>query len=64
MKSISTNTDDSQISKQHWPFGHHSICKVMEVQMPEFHEPGDFQIVANNDVSDVFLYYVHHMRTW
>ncbi|KAH1029950.1 leucine-rich repeat-containing protein 1 isoform X2 [Dendroctonus ponderosae] len=52
MKSISTNTEEEmngQSPENDWPFGHHTIFKVMEIEMPEFHEPGDFQIVANND---------------
>ncbi|XP_050313651.1 protein lap1 [Anthonomus grandis grandis] len=52
-KSMSTNTEDlmnGHLRKPpHWPFGHHTVCKVIEVHMPEFHEPGDFQIVAKND---------------
>lgn len=53
MKSISTNTEEEmngQSPGDHWPFGHHTIFKVMDIEMPELHEPGDFQIVATNDV--------------
>lgn len=51
-KSISTNTeDDMNGPNSQWPFGQHAVHKVTEVEMPAFHEPGDFQIVANNDVS-------------
>lgn len=52
MKSISTSTEEvvnTQPRKVQWPFGQHAICKVMEVEMPTFYEPGDFQIVAKND---------------
>lgn len=51
-KSISTNTEDGiNGPNSQWPFGQHAVYKVTEVEMPEFHEPGDFQIVANPDVS-------------
>ncbi|CAG9759700.1 unnamed protein product [Ceutorhynchus assimilis] len=50
MKSISTNTDEEgQGARVNWPFGQHTVCKVMEIEMPEFHEAGDFQIAARND---------------
>ncbi|XP_030748278.1 protein lap1 isoform X2 [Sitophilus oryzae] len=43
------SNDIQMLERKSWPFGQHTIYKVMEIEMPEFHEPGDFQIVAKND---------------
>lgn len=37
-----------------WPFGHHPICKVVEVELKGSKILGDFYIVLRNDVS-IFL---------
>ncbi|XP_066157945.1 leucine-rich repeat-containing protein 1 isoform X1 [Euwallacea fornicatus] len=52
MKSISTNTEEGlegQGRETHWPFGKHAVLKVIDIEIPELNEPGDFQIVAKND---------------
>ncbi|KAF7287397.1 hypothetical protein GWI33_001376 [Rhynchophorus ferrugineus] len=47
----SNNVNDLQLieRKRSWPFGQHTVYKVMEIDAPEFHKPGDFQIIAKND---------------
>ncbi|KAL1493474.1 hypothetical protein ABEB36_011519 [Hypothenemus hampei] len=45
---LKITTEQSKESAQ-WPFGQQTVYKVIEVEMPDLHEAGDFQIVAKND---------------
>nr|CAI5833510.1 unnamed protein product [Callosobruchus analis] len=58
MTTSSTNTDDLIQGKHvRWPFGRHTVCQVMEIEIPESYTPNDFQIIVQNDgifVKDVY----------